>query len=50
MCTHVMVRIVILNSYPDIKMKANQKQTAVKLTASKMGTEVMVQEVTKDGK
>ena len=31
-------------------MKANRKQTAVKLTASKIGTRVIIQVVTKDGK
>ena len=30
-------------------MKANRKQTAVKLTASKIGTHVMVRVVTKYG-
>ena len=31
-----------IKSYPDVKMKANHKQTAVKLTASKIGTHVMI--------
>ena len=33
-----------------MQMKANSKQTAVKLTASKIGTRVMVRVVTKYGK
>ena len=56
-----MVRVVILKlklqystkfiySYPNIKMKANRKRTAVKLAASKIGTYVMVPLVTKYGK
>lgn len=39
-----------LYSYPNIKMKANRKQTAVKLCASKIGTHIMAQVVTKYGK
>ena len=31
-------------------MKVNRKQTAVRLTASKIGTRIMVQVVTKYGK
>ena len=30
-----------MQSYPNIPTKANRKQTAVKLTASKIGTHVM---------
>ena len=33
-----------------MKMKANRKKTAVKLTASKIGSYVMVRVVTKYGK
>ena len=53
-----MVQVVILKfklqnsninlySYPNIKMKADHKQTAVKLTASKIGTHIMAWVVTK---
>ena len=53
--THVMVRVVTLTfklqySYPNINMKVNCKQKEVKLTASKIGTHVMVSIVTKYGK
>ena len=42
-----MVRVVTLTfklqySYPNINMKVNRKQKEVKLTASKIGTHVMV--------
>ena len=39
-----------LKSYPNIKVKAKHTQTAVKVTASKIGTQVMVRVVTKYGK
>ena len=53
-----MVQVVILKfklqnstinlcSYPNIKTKADHKQTAVKLTASKIGAHVMAWIVTK---
>ena len=53
--SHVMVRVVTLTfklqySYPNINMKVNCKQKEVKLTASKIGTHVMVSIVTKYGK
>ena len=49
-CSHsVMVRVVTLQ-YPNIPMKANSKQNAVKLDASKIGSHVMVRVVTKYGK
>lgn len=44
-----MVRVVTLQ-YPNIPMKANSKQNAVKLDASKIGSHVMVRVVTKYGK
>ena len=45
-----MVRVVTLQ-YPNIPMKANSnKQNAVKLDASKIGSQVMVRVVTKYGK
>ena len=37
-----------LHSYPNIPMKANRKQNAVKLTSSKIGTHVMVQVATRN--
>ena len=49
-CSHsVMVRVVTIQ-YPNIPMKANSKQNAVKLDASKIGSHVMVRVVTKYGK
>ena len=44
-----MLRVVNLQ-YPNIQMKANSKQNAVKLDASKIGSHVMVRVVTKYGK
>ena len=38
-----------LYSYPNIPVKANRNQNAMKLTASKIGTHVMVQVTTKYG-
>ena len=58
-CRHSrnMIQVVILKitvpyykftySYPDLKMKANQKQTALELTTNKTGTQVMVRVVNK---
>ena len=47
---HTVQHYRFTQSCPNIPMKANRKQNAVKLTASKIGTQVMVQVFTKYGK